>query len=193
MHEDPARSSARSSDRTRRRGNPTPRPPGRLRAELLEPGSLTRRVRKACPGAFEIVPVAQGKGRPTAEEGRHLDLRTRASALIREVHLCCREQPLVFARSVIPWRCLTGRWRRIARLGAKPLGEALFADGRVTRSHMEIFRARVGDRIHDRVVRAGGDPGDTVWGRRSVFHLPAGPILVAELFLPAFTDTLLTR
>lgn len=182
-----------SSDRSRWRGNPTPRPPGSLRAELLEPGSLTRRVRKACPGGFEIVPVAQGKGRPTAEECRRLDLRTRGSALIREVHLCCRGRPLVFARSVIPWRCLTGRWRRLAHLGARPLGETLFADGRVARGRVEIFRARPGEAIHDRIVRAGNDPQGAVWGRRSVFHLPAGPILVAELFLPAFTETMRSR
>jgi chorismate--pyruvate lyase len=89
----------------------------------------------------------------------------------------------VFARTVIPVRTLRGRQRRLARLGTRPLGAALFADPHLKRGEVEIARLAPGDGIYEHAAVQGA--ADGVWGRRSVFTLKGKPLLVSEFFLPA--------
>jgi len=82
--------------------------------------------------------------------------------IVREVYLYGDNQPIVFARSVIPKNAKTNS---IMRIGNKPLGEILFNDPNIVREPMEIT-------LHN-----------DVWGRRSVFITKGSRILVSEFFL----------
>lgn len=158
---------------------------------LLDPDSLTARLRQACQGGFSVRVLAQGVMRPACNEARALGMPAGGRALIREVQLLCKGRPWVFARTVIPLGTLTGRQRRLAHLGNRPLGAVLFADPAMRRSEVEIAAIRPGHVMFDRAVRglASGQRPGRVWGRRSVFRLNGKPLLVSEVFLPAVANT----
>jgi len=82
--------------------------------------------------------------------------------IIREVSLYGDNQPVVFARSVIPKNTKTDA---IMRIGNKPLGEILFTDPNILRESIEVTFQ------------------NNIWGRRSVFIMNDSRILVSEFFL----------
>lgn len=151
---------------------------------LLDPGSLTQRLRCACAGIFRVRVLDQGWARPSRDEAAALRLRQSVWAWTREVQLLCNEQPWVFARTVIPARTLKGRGRRLTALGTKPLGAVLFADPGVQRGPVEIARIVAGQSLHQRAFAGFAEPPKVIWGRRSVFRIDRDPLLVLELFLP---------
>ncbi|MGA7801917.1 MAG: chorismate lyase [Gammaproteobacteria bacterium] len=158
--------------------------PASLLHWLLDPASLTHRVRHACPGCFGVRVVSQGWGRATRDERRRLDMRRGERSLVRHVELQCDGQAWVFARTVIPAHTLTGARRRLARLGARPLGEYLFAEPSMRRGMLELARVGPGCDFHGLATGNAGTSSPALWGRRSVFRVNDKPLLVSEFFLP---------
>ncbi|MDH4133860.1 MAG: chorismate lyase [Gammaproteobacteria bacterium] len=151
---------------------------------LLDPASLTQRIRVACAGRFAVDVLEQGFLRPQQNESAHLDMRAATRAFVREVHLLCNGAPWVFARTVIPRTTLVGMNRRLTRLKNRPLGAVLFADPSMKRGPVEIARLLPGDALyHDATQHLSVLP-DRIWGRRSIFMLAGKPLLVSEFFLP---------
>ncbi len=167
---------------------PRQQPGDTLRHWLFDPGSLTRRVQRACPGRFEVRVERQGWDRPRLDEWRALRLRPPRRALIREVHLLCAGRPWVFARTVLPLTTLRGRGQRLARLGNRPLGAVLFADPHLRRGPVEVTRVLPGERLFAAAVQGLRHTPAEIWGRRSVFWLDGKPLLVSEFFLPGIAD-----
>jgi chorismate--pyruvate lyase len=154
-----------------------------LRDWLLDSGSLTRRVQRACAGCFRVRVEQQGWGKPRLDEYRALGLRFGRIALIREVHLLCEERPWVFARTVIPVSTLRGRQRRLAHLGSRPLGAVLFADPRMQRGPVEVACIPPASPLFAAAAQGVKRRPAQIWGRRSVFRLGGKPLLVSEFFL----------
>jgi chorismate lyase len=150
---------------------------------LLDASSLTRRLQLICRGRFHIRVLQQGWERPLADERRILGIKRGERVLAREVHLMCGERLWVFARTVIPVRSLRGAQRRLAYLGSKPLGAALFADPHLRRGAVEVAHIDAGERLFARAVGALPN-AEAIWGRRSVFWVRGKPLLVSEIFLP---------
>jgi chorismate--pyruvate lyase len=151
---------------------------------LLDPGSLTARLLESCQGSFRVQPRYQGWQRAMLNEAQALGMRPHERCFVREVHLLCGERPWVFARTVIPVRTLTGRRRRLARLGRKPLGAFLFADPHMQRGGIEVAALEPGQPLFQRAVAPLAQAPATIWGRRSAFYLSGHPLLVSEIFLP---------
>jgi chorismate--pyruvate lyase len=148
---------------------------------LATKGSLTRRLVTASAGDFRVRVLHQAVGLPAFSEQRVLRLPDRRWALIREVVLYGRGEPWVYARSILPLRTLTGRLRRFRRLDERPLGDLLFRYPSMRRGPVAVARV---DGAH---LPAGLAPAGTfLWGRRSVFRVDDKPLLVGEVFLPAF-------
>lgn len=158
--------------------------PGALHGWLLDPGSLTRRVRGACDGRFGVRLLGQGRQRPQLEEALALAMSPTAGALVRQVQLLCGTTPWVFARTVIPHSTLCGPRRRLGRLGDRPLGAALFADPTMRRGEVEVARLTPRHPLYHAAVAGLAAPPPEVWGRRSLFWLQGAPLLVSEFFLP---------
>jgi chorismate--pyruvate lyase len=150
---------------------------------LLDPSSLTRRLQETCAGQFKVLLLNQGWARPYHEEAHMLGLRARTYANVREVYLLCHGQPCVFARTVIPARTLSGKYRRLTRLGNRSLGAVLFADKSMRRSALEITCIFPGQQLFERAVRELRNTPQLIWGRRSLFHLAGKPLLLSEIFL----------
>jgi chorismate lyase len=162
------------------------RPPhsaGRFRAWLTDRNSLTSRIEARCP-AFRVKLVFQGLRRVNRDERFLWGRGAGGRALVREVHLLCRRTPVVFAHSVIDPRALRGTWRRLARLGSRPLGAALFADPRIRRYPLLQKKLNPHHELYRRACAALRARPPYLWARRSLFTLHKSPILVTEVFLP---------
>ncbi len=147
---------------------------------LLDQGSLTRRLMDASEERFSVRVVRETVMTPRPDERRSLGLPPRRRAFLREVLLVVDGSPRVFARSIIPLATMKGRLRALRRLDDRPLGALLFADPTMARGPLEIAR------IPASCIPAGlADPGEMLWGRRSVFYLEGRPLLVSEIFLSA--------
>jgi chorismate--pyruvate lyase len=158
--------------------------PRALRAWLIDPTSLTDRIRGACAGAFCVRVLREGYQRPRLDESKVLGIRRGRFAWVREVQLLCDAEPWVFARTVIPLTSLTGPQRRLAHLGNRPLGAYLFAHPATSRGLVEVASIRRGQAMFAQAVVGVARPGDRIWGRRSVFRVNGKPLLVTEVFLP---------
>lgn len=153
-----------------------------LKQWLFDSGSLTARLMDHCSGEFSVKVISIKRAAPTPDEIAALGMSPRSHAIIREVHLCCNNEPLVYARTIIPVSSLRGALRGLALLGNKPLGVVLFSDKSMRRKPMEITSVKPGHKCYawSQSMRHA-----TVWGRRSVFSLKQQELLVSEFFLPA--------
>lgn len=172
----------------RPRGVPTATPvPRRLKPWIDEPGSLTRRLRDLAGEGFAVRVIREDWSRGWPDERLRLQSGLRGALWLREVLLCGANQPLIYARSVIPATSLRGPLRRLRSLGRQPLGSLLFGRYPVRRGAIEI--APVG--LHSRLGRRAADCGGTpVWARRSVFRIAGRPLLVTEVFLSELLEEL---
>ena len=139
---------------------------------LLDPGSLTQRLRLMSHGKFNVNVLEEGWQQGSTPSllqcfSPHV---VQARMWSRKVVLRCGETPWVAAHTLIPISSMEGPLKRLRRLNERPLGEFLFRDPHLLRSQLEI-------------VRSG-----SVWGRRSLFISHHRPLLVAEFFLPALLE-----
>lgn len=146
---------------------------------LFDSSSLTARIIRLCDGNFSVQVLSQHWQKMSAEEASAMSLPGVPSALVRKVLLCCDEQPLVYARTVIPVTTIQGPQRRYANMGNRPLGAMLFADRTMRREAVQIAKLPVNNEIYRYT-----ESKESIWGRRSVFRVSEKPILVSEYFLP---------
>lgn len=165
---------------------PTPErsPPKAMLPWIEDPGSLTERMRTVCGAEFRLALLGQKHSRPLTSEARALALPPRRYALVREVLLCRRATPWIFARSVLPLPTLRGPNRRIAHLGKRPLGDILFASSDLYRGAIKISPLRADPPLYGICARALGREPAGSWLRRSLFQIHKEPLLVSEVFLP---------
>jgi chorismate--pyruvate lyase len=127
------------------------------------------------------------KVRIIGEDARLLGLPQAAPGRVREVYLYCGDRPVVFAHSILPTQALQGGWQYLTGLGSRPLGEVLFSDKTVRRGKIEVTQLRPGSALYAQVLaRSSTKRPPSVWGRRSLFYLPQGALMVCEFFLPDF-------
>ena len=156
---------------------------------LRDQNSLTQRLQRLCPGQFSVRVLDQQWLQARADEARLLNIPLRQRVLLRQVQLLCDGDVYVYARSLIPLKTLTGKHRRLGRLGKKPLGAYLFANPGLQRSHQQIARITKKHPLFD-IACAGSRPNcDEIWGRRSLFKIDHKPLLVSEYFLPGLFES----
>lgn len=151
---------------------------------LFDQGSLTRRILLNCNGQFRVEVLSQNWQRPMLNEAVRLGVHAEQYAFIREVLLYCGDVPWVYARSVLPHKTLTGKRRRLGKLGNRPLGEILFSDPNIQRDDLEVAEIKHEQRMFHKATQCLDIKPQSIWGRRSVFHWHKKPLLVNEVFLP---------
>jgi len=152
-----------------------------IKSWLFDSGSLTTRLINHCNEKFSVKVLSVVRATPTPDEVKALKLKPRSQAIVRQVLLYCGEQPVVYARTIIPVSSLRGALRGIVLLGNKSLGAVLFADKSMHRGPMEITSIKATHKCHAWTHYEGGE---AIWGRRSVFKLRNKKLLVSEFFLP---------
>lgn len=155
---------------------------GRLLDWLLDPGSLTARLKTHCD-EFRVEVLGQQITQCSAIEANE-DIAVGEEVLVREVLLFCDNKPQVFARSLLPLKSLTGEEQMLAELGSKSLGQVLFNHPNLIRKNIEISLFPPVSSLSLLVSELNLPFTQSLWGRRSVFVLKNKPIMVAEVFLP---------
>ncbi len=158
--------------------------PAKIQDWLLDPTSLTERLRAVCSGQFCVEVLAQRWSRPRLSEARELGMRPGRHGLVRQVYLRCSHKEWVFARTVVPATTLSGAERRLAYLRSRPLGGVLFADPTLKRARVAIERLVPGDALYVAATRGIQRGPEVIWGRRSVFTINGKALLVSEYFFP---------
>jgi chorismate lyase len=159
-------------------------PMGQLRPWMTDRGSLTARIVAHFPD-FNLQRVMQARMPPFADERRALHLRAGELAIVREVILKSGTTPLIFAHTVAHPNSLSGAWRGLSKLGARPLAEMLFHDPTVARMPMEYRQLSDAHPLLARMHQVLDIRANRVWARRSVFLKHGAPLLVTEVFLPS--------
>ncbi|MGL6627356.1 chorismate--pyruvate lyase family protein [Aeromonas jandaei] len=147
--------------------------PASLRPWLLEPGSMTRRLRQH-NSHFSVEWLGNHQISLTADEQWLVDAPTPAG-ICREVILHGDRGPAVLGWTLFADVALEGSG--LADLGEQPLGERIFGHEPARRDHLQVARFEIA--ANPRC------PAAVVWGRRSRLFLGPWPLLVHELFLPS--------
>lgn len=152
---------------------------------LLDGSSLTKRLIKTSNNQFSVQVLRQQWDNAALSEYDLLGISPRQRCLIREVLLLCHGQPWVYARSVLPISSLTGELRHLRRFDNRPLGQLLFNTPGMHRSPFQIACLAASD-LPLQATLSLKEKNPTLWGRRSRFVIYNKPLLVSEIFLPAF-------
>ena len=138
------------------------------RAWLLSSGSLTKRLRRVCPGSVHVDVLSEGWVRAESEVARTLAVPLGVWVWRREVVLRCDALPYVHALSFVGRAGV--RRLGLRRLGQRPLGEVLFRRGSQCEARGVVRRFTV-------------HSTDSAWQRWSVFKAQGHRVLVQEDFL----------
>jgi len=158
--------------------------PEHLLTWLLEPGSLTAKLKLHCQ-SFRVEVLGQKIEFCDVLEGNEI-IQAGDKVLVREVLLYCDETPQVFARSLMPLSTLTDEEQQLAELGTKSLGQVLFNSSSLERKNLELSYFCQNSSVAKLVNALSLNCNGTVkmWGRRSLFFIHQKPLMVAEVFLP---------
>lgn len=158
--------------------------PFELRAWLLDPGSLTQRLRDHSD-KFQVRIISQHWAKANYDEKKYLNLWAHERVMIREVELICDDQVCVSTHSVFPQQTMQGPGRQLQYLNEKPLIEILSSDRLLQRSEFQIVVLNPGQCDYERATKFLSVKPKKLWARRSIFYFYHKPLLVSEIFLPA--------
>lgn len=159
--------------------------PAQLRPWLIDPASMTRHLRRCYQEKFNVQVLSQCWGSLRTEDARFLKRETATSVLIRDVHLCCDLQPLVFARSLFPVSLFENRGRCLnALLDNRPLGDFLFRTPGVHRSDFQFARLYRSQFNYQLATARHAVHDEFLWARRSFFNIDNHRIFLMEVFFP---------
>lgn len=146
---------------------------------LFNPDSLTTRLTRQADGAFSVRPLFEGWQSLRDDECEVLGIAPGSEGWVRDVYLCGRGQPWVFARSVASRQALLEDGFPLDQLGERSLGLWLFNDNSFARGEFSVTHYP-----ENYLPEAARTPD--LWARRSSFTRGALAVLVAEIFLPEF-------
>jgi chorismate--pyruvate lyase len=155
-----------------------------LRPWLIGKGMLTQRLKGVCGPRFALRMLDHWTGLLNASHKAAMRVHDNAG-LFCDVEMLCGEQPWVFSQTVIPDATLCAHpW--LAELGDSALDDMLNDLSGVERSSYEYAWLPKSDSMTARALRDAHIKPDGLWARRTRVTLRSAPMLVHELFLPAF-------
>ena len=155
------------------------RPPA-LWVWLTHTGSLTQKLRTLVEDAFHVQVLRETGIELAAEDARLLGVPSDSPAQLREVYLC-GAQPLVFGRTLAAKH---GAAQWLEQLGARPLGDRIFAEQGAVRGEIEVKQVTAPEALYLDAVRGLSEPPTMLWARRSVLSVQTARLLIYECFLP---------
>ncbi len=151
---------------------------------------MTQALQQAFGATVKVQVLCDGSGKLLADEVALLDAPVHAGH-VREVILTCGPMARMAARTVYVSTTLRADLK-LRSLGARPLGELLFAEGQPEWLKREFAMIEAGTPLSMLVRRATGRSDERCWARRTVFLLGHERLLVTEIFLPAMLPPGLT-
>ena len=137
-----------------------------IKSWLLEQGPITKRIKSIAEFRLELIQDELSD----ATDDEILFLKIDSEEIrIREVILYGNENPIVFARTIIPNTTIEKGLQELGKIGNKPLGDILF--------EKDIFSKE------DIVFATFKDEESLFWGRKIKYTVKDQPFSVMEVFL----------
>ena len=95
-----------------------------LKFWLLDMKSLSYRIRNIAK--LEIVPIDTRISKIFLNEKKIFGYKKSEYLYLREVLIYADKLPIMYARTILPSRCLRGFWHKIKKLNNKPLADIVF-------------------------------------------------------------------
>ena len=137
-----------------------------IKSWLLEQGPITKRIKSIAE--FRLKLIQDELSDATDDEILFLKIDSE-EIRIREVILFGNENPMVFARTIIPNTTIEKGLKELGKIGNKPLGDILF--------EKDIFSKE------DIVFATFKDEESLFWGRKIKYTVKDQPFSVMEVFL----------
>ena len=137
-----------------------------IKSWLLEQGPITKKIKSIAEFRLELIQDEFSD----ATDDEILFLKIDSEEIrIREVILFGNENPMVFARTIIPNTTIEKGLQELGKIGNKPLGDILF--------EKDIFSKE------DIVFATFKDEESLFWGRKIKYTVKDQPFSVMEVFL----------
>ena len=135
---------------------------------LLEDGSITQKI--SGMAIFQLEIIRDQLGLASMNEYWALGLFPQP-VRVREVILSGNNQPMVYAKSIIPFSTSSKGYPELEKIGSKPLGDLIFTS--------DLFIKE--SRMFAPFIKHG-DPSK-VWGRKTNYSVQGYPFSIMEVFL----------
>ena len=133
---------------------------------LNEPGSITSRIKSFSD--FKLKLLRDGPGEVDASEDDLIISNYRENN-IREVLLYSDEEPLIYAKSIIPLETIRLGLGVLGNLKENPLGDILFSNTEIKKKYMLFAKFQSNEKIF--------------YGRKGIYIVKGYPFSVCEIFL----------
>ena len=133
---------------------------------LNEPGSITSRIKSF--SNFKLKLLKDGPGEVDIIED-DLIISNYEENNIREVILLSNEEPLIYAKSIIPLETIKLGLNILGNLKENPLGDILFSNPEIKKKYMLFARFQSKEEIF--------------YGRKGIYTVKGYPFSVCEIFL----------
>ena len=133
---------------------------------LNEPGSITSRIKSF--SNFRLKLLKDGPGEVDATED-DLIVSNYEENNIREVVLYSDEEPLIYAKSIIPLETIRLGLGVLGNLKENPLGDILFSNTEIKKKYMLFAKFQSNEKIF--------------YGRKGIYTVKGYPFSVCEIFL----------
>ncbi|OGT31753.1 MAG: hypothetical protein A3E87_02095 [Gammaproteobacteria bacterium RIFCSPHIGHO2_12_FULL_35_23] len=160
-----------------------------LREWLTNKGSLTKRLQEVDAEHFSINLLSEAWKPIEQEEQSLLKVTQDELVKIRQVYLCCFNQPWVFGKTLISEKLANNPELNLNKLGNNSIGSLLFAK-KAVRSEFEFCLLSAKDILYQQAIMNLTVKCENLWTRRSVFTLYNQSILIYEVFLPDLVLTI---
>ena len=133
---------------------------------LIEPGSITSRIKSFSDFKLEL--LRDGPGEVDAADD-DLIIANYKENNIREVLLYSDEEPLIYAKSIIPLETIRLGLGVLGNLKENPLGDILFSNPEIKKEYMLFSKFESNKKIF--------------YGRKGIYTVKSFPFSVCEIFL----------
>lgn len=135
--------------------------------------------------------IQEGWVYPALEEAHSLNQSGETLVFIREIFMECDGENCWYARTVIPSETYEKYRLDFEGLGSTPLGSLLYNREEVHRSAFQFIHLTPRLELHQQLLSVSQEAvAESLWARRSVFHLEKSPLLLQEIFLPSLIKAL---
>ena len=153
--------------------------------QLRDSSSLSQRLIILSQNNFLVDIKKQGWHKPQLDEARYLNILYHQYVYTRQVHLYCKQQVFVFARTILAGPCST-IIQKIQQLNKQPLGDLLHNDPSIKRLHCKYTLIQPNSPLSPLP-----EYKKSLWARRSYFLVNQTPLLLTEIFSPHFEQAIL--
>ena len=151
---------------------------------LLDMKSLSYRIRKIAK--LEIVPIEARTSKIFLNEKKIFGYKKSEHLYLREVLIYADKLPIMYARTILPSRCLKGFWHKIRKLNNKPLADIVFRRNFIVRSRFQFKKSSTNDDFTKRIINFNLKNTNILATRQSTFNNRNEKVLLTEVFFNNF-------